>query len=88
MGRFWRESAGRRPPDSILRPTSLKYVHAMIIERLSTNETPQETSQWTKLMIAGTNFGRYFSLSGGSVMSNFGMDGQDAVVFLPSKALK
>ena len=40
------------------------------------------------LMIAGTNFGRYISFSSGSVESNFGMNGQDVVVFLPSKALK
>ena len=74
--------------DSIARVTSLNYIHAMIIERLSTHEAPQEPSQWTKLTLAGTNFGRYFSLSSGSVRSNFGMNGQDAVVFLPSKALK
>ena len=87
MGRFWRERAGRRPTDSMVRLTGLKYNHAMIIERINTHRTPQEPSQWTNLMVAGTNFGEYYSLSGGSVRSNFGMNGQDVVVFLSSKAL-
>ena len=74
--------------NSTARPKSLKYTRAMIIGRSIIYEIPQEPSQWTKTTIAGATFGRYFSLSSGSVRSNFGMNGQDALVFLPSKALK
>ena len=38
--------------------------------------------------IAGATFGRCFLFSSGSLQSYFGMNGQDAVVLLPSKALK
>ena len=50
----------------------------MTIERLNTHETPQEPSQWTTLMLAGINFGRYFSLSSGSVRRNFDRNGISA----------
>ena len=73
---------------SIARVTSLKYIHTLIIERLSTHETPQEPSQWTKLTIAGATIGRLLPFSSGLVRSYFGMNWQDAVVLLPSKALK
>ena len=76
--------------DSILRPTRLNYTHTLTIETLSTHETPQEPSQWTKTAIAGATFTfiRCVSFSSGSVRSYVGMNGQDAVVLLPSKALK
>ena len=70
------------------RLKSLEYIHAMIIERRITYGTPHDPSQWTNTTIGGAIFGRYFSLSGGSVWSNFGTNGQDALVFLSSKALK
>ena len=41
-----------------------------------------------KTAIAGATFIRCVSFSSGSVRSYFGMNGQDAVVLLPSKALK
>ena len=74
--------------DSILRPTRLNYTHTLTIETLSTHGTTQEPSQWTKTAIAGATFIRCVSFSSGSVRSYFGMNGQDAVVLLPSKALK
>ena len=70
--------------DSMIRPTSLKYIRAMIIDRLRTYGTLQEPSQWTK----PTNFWQMCFFSSGSVWSNFGTNGQDAPVFLPLKALK
>ena len=74
--------------DSILRPTRLNNTHTLTIETLSTHGTPQEPSQWTKTAIAGAAFIRCVSFSSGSVWSYFGINGQDAVVLLPSKALK
>ena len=74
--------------DSIVRPTNINYTRGTIIERLSTHETPHEPSQCTEPTLAGATFSRYFSLSSGSGWSNFGMNGQAAVVLLPSKALK
>ena len=74
--------------DSILRPTGLNYSHTLTIETLSTHGTPQEPSQWTNTAIAGAIFIRCVLFSSGSVRSYFGMNGQDAVVLLPSKALK
>ena len=74
--------------DSILRPTRLNYTHTLTIETLSTHGTPQEPSQLTKTAIAGAVFIRCVSFSSGSVRSYFGMNGQDVVVLLPSKALK
>ena len=74
--------------DSILRPTRLNYTHTLTIEMVSTYGTPQAPSQWTKTAIAGATFIRCVSFSSGSVRSYFGINGQDAVVLLPSKALK
>ena len=74
--------------DSIVRPTSLNYTHTLTIETLSTHGTPQEPSQWTKPAIAGATFIRCVAFSSGLVRSYFGMNRQDAVVFLSSKALK
>ena len=85
---FWHERVECRPTDSTVRPKSLNHIHTLIIETLSTYETSQEPPQWTKLMIVGTNFGRYFSFCSGSVGSNFGMIEQDTAVSLPSAALK
>ena len=72
---------------SIARLTSLKYIHAMIIERLSTYGTPQDPSQWTKTTVAGAMFGRCL-FSSGSLRGNVGMNGQEAALLLPFKALK
>ena len=74
--------------DSIIRPTRLNYTHTLTIETLSTHRTPQYPSQSTKTAIAGAAFIRCVSFSSGSVRSYFGMNRQDAVVLLPSKALK
>ena len=74
--------------DSIASPTHLKYTPAMIIERLSTHGSPQEPSQWIKTTTAGATIGRLLPFSSGLVRSYFGMNWQDAVVLLPSKALK
>ena len=46
----------------MVRLTGLKYIHVMIIERISTHRTPQDPSQWTKPKIPGATFGRYFPL--------------------------
>ena len=74
--------------DNIVSPRGLNYTPAMIIERLSTYGTPQEPSQWTKATAAGSTFGRLLPFSSGLVRSYFGMNWQDAVVLLSSKALK
>ena len=74
--------------DSILRPKRLNYTHTRTTATLRTHGTPQEPSQWTKTAIAGATFIRCVSFSSGSVRSYFGINGQDAVVLLPSKALK
>ena len=64
------------------------YSYTLTIETLSTHGTPQDPSQWTKTAIAGAAFIRCVLFFSGSVRSYFGMNGQDAVVLLPSKALK
>ena len=58
MSQFWHERAGCRRTDSFVRPTSLNYIHTMIIERLSAYRTTQKPSQWTKATVPGAIFGR------------------------------
>ena len=71
--------------DSIVRPTSLNYIHDITTERLSTYGTPHEQSHWTITTVPGTTFDSFILSSDGSVWGNFGINGQ---VFLPSEALK
>ena len=85
---FWHAKAGCRPADSILRPTRFNYSHSMIIERLRTYGTALKPSQRTKITESGAIFGGFDGRSGGSVRDNFGMNGQDAALLLPSKVLK
>ena len=60
-----------------IRPTSLKYVHAMTTERLFASRTHKSphTAQTTYLVIFTVSF----------VMSNFDINGQDAGVFIGYK---
>ena len=47
-----------------------------------------EQSQRTKITEPGAIFGGFDGRSGGSVRGNFGTNGQDAALLLPSEALK
>ena len=50
-------------------------------------EHPTSPHSGQKATVPGAIFGRFVSLSGGSVPNNFGMNGKDAMVVVPSKAL-
>ena len=56
---FWQQKVGYRPMDSILRPTSLNYVHVVIIGRLTIYTIPLESSNRAKTMVAGAYFGEF-----------------------------
>ena len=56
---FWHKKVGYRPMDSILRPTSLSYVHAVIIGRVKICTIPLDPSHRAKAMVAGAYFGKF-----------------------------
>ena len=79
--------ARSRPEDSIVRPTSLSWVHTKTLEGLSTCAMPQEPSEWSNTFIAGQFLGDLMVIWGvGS--GQYGTNGQVVVVVLPSRALK
>ena len=57
------------------------------MEGLSTQETTQSPSEWTKTAIVGA-ISDFFGLREGHFGANIRMDGQGEDVVLPSKALK
>ena len=61
IDRFGRKRARYWPADSILRPTTLSWIHTMRIERLITYGTPWKPPGWIKTSILGAIFGRFFS---------------------------
>ena len=57
--RLGREKVRSQSEDSIVRPTSLSWIHTMTLEGLSTCETPQQPSEWTKTTAAGQFLGDF-----------------------------
>ena len=86
MDTFGDKWARYRPADSILRPTSLIWIHKMTMEGLNTCETPQAPLEWTKAAMAGTILGRCFGLWESCFEANFGMNGEGEEVALFSGA--
>ena len=88
MDRFGPKWAGCRSADRILRATSLSWIHTMTMEWLSTYETTQSPSEWTKTAAIGTILGWFYGLWERHFGANIGMNGQGEEVVLPSRALK
>ena len=65
-----------------------RRIHEIIMEKLRTNGTLLGSSNETKPIIQDTVFDRFDGQSNVAVRSNFGVNWQDATVFLSSKALK
>ena len=84
---FLPKKVSYRPMCTILSPTSLKYVHAIIMRRLRTYTTPLEPSSRTKNVVPGANFGRFDGLSGTSVRDNFVTNGLDTAMLMHPKVL-
>ena len=72
---------------TILSPTSLKYVHAIIMRRLRTYTAPLEPSSRIKNVVPGANFGRFDGLAGVSVRDNFVTNGLDTAMLMHPKVL-
>ena len=87
MDRFGPGWAGYRRVDSILRPKSLSWIHAMTMEGLSTYETSQASSEWTKTAIVGAILGRFLGLRESYFGANIGMNGHCEEMVLSSRAL-
>ena len=88
MDKFVPKWAGCILADSILRPTSLSWIHTMTMEWLITYEATQSPLEWTKMATVGTILGRFYGLWERHFGANIGMNGRGEEVVLPSRALK
>ena len=92
LGRFWWKKTGCRHKDSIVRPTSLKYIHQITTIRQDIYETPCNLSQSPsvdKIHNISSRFGTDILLLGDLIyLGNYSTQRQHVVVFVFSRVLK